>query len=212
MCSANFCPIEYHHYKNEMPELSARVDPKIVNQIVDGRRYINIAYYRWLVSLKLEYKILLESLKKLDEKRFSELKIITQGYDYPVPNFKEKIGKSMFTRNGKWIKEPLMMSGITDDETQRNIIMAMIFDFNEMVIELGKEFDNVYHMDIRGFTDYMEKYDAKKKGAYWYDEIHPKSTIYEKISLSYNALIFDKFKHPHKVVSVEQHHKLGNNY
>ncbi len=212
MCSADFCPAEYHDYMHLMPELAQNVDVKTLDQIVNGRRYINIAYYRWLVSLKLEYKIFIESLKKLDEERFKNLKIVTQGYDYPIPSFREKIGKSMFTQNGKWIKEPLMMVGITDPQTQQDIIMAMIFDFNEMIIELGKEFDNIYHIDVRGFTKYNEIIDHKKPGQYWYDEIHPKSRIYKKISESYEALIFDRFKHPHKVVNVTEHHKQGDNY
>lgn len=212
MCSANFCPAVYHDYKHVIPELAQNTDAKTVDQIVNGRRYINIAYYRWLVSLKLEYKIFIESLKKLDEDRFWNLMIITQGYDYPIPSFKEKFGKSMFTKNGEWIKEPLMMIGITDSQTQEDIIKAMIFDFNEMIIELGKEFANVIHMDIRGFTQYYENVYHKKQGKFWYDEIHPKSKIYHKISESYEALIFNRFKHPHKVVNAIEHHEQGEDY
>jgi len=212
MCNATFCPTEYHDYKNIMPELNKNVDGKAVNQIVNGRRYLNKGYYRWLVSLKLEYKILFESLKKLDEERFKSLMIITQGYDYSIPSFKEKFGKSMFSKNGQWLKEPLMMKGITDPKIQQDIVMTLIFDFNEMIIELGKEFDNIYHIDIRGFTNFLENKDGKKHGKYWFDEIHPKSNVYKKISDSYQALIFDQFKEHHKVVNVIDHHKLGANY
>jgi len=212
MCNATYCPAEYHNYKDIMKELDGNVDSSMVKQIVNGRRYLNKGYYRWLVSLKLEYKILFESIKKLDEDRFNSLMIITQGYDYSIPSFKEKFGKSMFTKNGKWMKEPLMMKGITDQQTQQDIVMTMIFDFNEMMIELGKEFDNTYHIDIRGFTQYLEKKDHKKKGKYWYDEIHPKSNVYKEISNTYEALIFNQFKNPHKVVSVIKHHKLGKYY
>lgn len=212
MCNATFCPVEYEHYKNMMPSLNGRVDNHTVDQIVNGRRYLNKGYYRWLVSLKLEYKLLFESLKKLDEERFKSLMIITQGYDYSIPSFKEKFGKSMFSKNGKWLKEPLMLKGITDADIQQDIIMAIIFDFNEMVIELGKEFDNIYHIDIRGFTNFLETHDGKKHGKYWFDEIHPKSNVYKEISETYQALIFGEFKVPHKVVNVIEHHKLGENY
>ena len=81
-----------------------------------------------------------------------------------------------------------------------------------MIIELGKEFDNIYHIDIRGFTNFLENKDSKKHGKYWFDEIHPKSDVYKKISDSYQALIFDQFKEHHKVVNVIDHHKLGANY
>ncbi len=212
MCNASYCPAEYHTYKDNMTELNNNVDSLMVKQIVNGRRYINKSYYRWLVSLKLEYKVLFESIKKLDEERFNSLMIITQGYDYSIPSFKEKFGKSMFTKNGEWMKEPLMLKGIINQQTQEDIVMTIIFDFNEMMIELGKEFDNIYHMDIRGFTQYLEKRDNKKKGKYWHDEIHPKSKVYKKISNSYEALIFNKFKNPHKVVNVIEYHKLGDNY
>ncbi len=212
MCSATFCPKEYHDYLDILPELKGKVDSLTLKQIVNGRRYINKGYYRWLVSLKLEYKILIESLRKLDEEHFKELIIITQGYDYSIPSFKEKFGKSMFTKNGKWIKEPLMMKGILDQQTQQDIIMALIFDFNEMIIELGKEFDNIYHIDSRGFTNYLERKDHKKKGRYWYDEIHPKSKVYKEISDAYIALIFNEFKNHHKVVNVIEYYELRENY
>lgn len=212
MCNASFCPTEYQDYKNIMSELNKNVDHQTVERIVNGRRYLNKGYYRWLVSLKLEYKILFESLKKLDEEKFASLMIITQGYDYAIPNFKEKIGKSMFSKNGLWLKEPLMMKGITDPEIQQDIVMTLIFDFNEMIIELGKEFDNIYHIDIRGFTSYLENKDGKKHGKYWFDEIHPKSNVFKKISYSYKSLIFNDFKEHHKVVNVIDHHRLGKNY
>ncbi len=212
MCNATYCPIEYHDYEDVMPELNSRMDSLTLEQIVNGRRYLNKAFYRWLVSLKLEYKMLIESLKKIDEERFNSLMIITQGYDYAIPSFKERFGKSMFVKNGKWIKEPLMMKGITDEQTQQDIIMAMIFDFNEMIIELGKEFDNIYHIDARGFTHYLEMKDHKKKGEYWFDELHPKSKVFQEISNAYEALIFDEFKTHHKVVNVIEYDKLEGKY
>ena len=70
--------------------------------------------------------------------------------------------------------------------------MAMMFDFNEMLIELGKEYPNIYHVDVRGFVHNMENRNDKKKGKYWFDEIHPKNYIFEKISEVYSAIIEDK--------------------
>jgi hypothetical protein len=212
MCNASYCPLEYHDYEDIMPELYDRMDSLTLEQIVNGRRYLNKSYYRWLVTLKLEYKMLLESIKKIDEEKFKSLMIITQGYDYAIPSFKERFGKSMFVKNGKWIKEPLMMKGIIDEQTQKDITMTMIFDFNEMIIELGKEFDNIYHIDSRGFTDYLETKDHKKKGSYWYDELHPKSKVFKEISNAYEALILNKFKTHHKVVNVIEYSKLGTAY
>jgi len=102
MCNGSFCPAEYHQYKTEMPKLMNQVDSLMVEQIVNGRRYINKRFYRWLVSLKLEYKILIESLRKIDIDHFDSLKIITQGYDYSIPSFSKKFGVRMFLSNGEW--------------------------------------------------------------------------------------------------------------
>jgi len=212
MCNGSYCPAEYHEYKDEMPELENQVDSLTVEQIVNGRRYINKRFYRWLVSLKLEYKILIESLRKIDVEHFDSLKIITQGYDYSIPSFDRKFGIRMFLSNGDWLKEPLMLKGIMDQQTQEDVVKAMMFDFNEMMIELGKEYQNIYHVDVRGFTHYLEQHDHKKKGQYWFDELHPKSKVFKQISDSYTTLIMDNFKEYHKVVNVIEHHRLGENY
>ncbi len=212
MCTSDFCPIEYYSYENKMEELSNQINQETVDHIVNGRRYLNKNFYRWLVSLKLEYKLFLTSLKKLDKEHFKSLKIITQGYDYSIPNSKKHFGVSMLLENGKWIKKPLDNMGITDPQTQQDIIMAMIFDFNEMLIEFGKESSNIYHVDSRGFTNYLENVNHQKHGSYWFDELHPKSIVFNKIAESYEAIIFNELKHKHKVVSVIKHHQLQKGY
>lgn len=63
-----------------------------------------------------------------------------------------------------------------------------------------------------GFTSFLETKDGKKHGKYWFDEIHPKSNVYKKISDFYQALIFDQFHKQHKVVNVIGRHKLGASY
>ncbi len=114
LCNANFCPIEYHLFIDSMPRFLSNTDMREVDKIVNGRRYLNKNYYRLLVMFKLEYKILFESLRKLDSIHFDSLKIITQGYDYAVPNSGKKLGVRLFLENGKWLKHPLENLGITD--------------------------------------------------------------------------------------------------
>ena len=82
LCNANFCPIEYHLFADSLQRFTANTNDASVEKIVNGRRYLNKNYYRLLVMFKLEYKILFESLRKLDSVNFDSLKIITQGYDY----------------------------------------------------------------------------------------------------------------------------------
>jgi lysophospholipase L1-like esterase len=173
LCNASYCPIEYHLYNDSLPRYAANLDAAAIEKIVNGRRYISKDFYRWLVAFKLEYKMMFESLRKIDAAHFDSLKIITQGYDYAIPSSRKKFGIRLFLDNGKWLKKPLNSLGITDQYTQESIIMAMMFDFNEMLIELGKEFPNIYHVDVRGFTRFLEKHDNKKAGKYWFDELHP---------------------------------------
>lgn len=205
MCNANFCPIEYHLFKDSIAHYTSSIDTETLEKIVNGRRYLNKNFYRWLVTFKLEYKILFESLRKLDSDHFDSLKIITQGYDYAIPNSNKKIGIRLFMQNGKWLKKPLELRGITDQYTQESIVMALMFDFNEMLIELGKEYKNIYHVDVRGFTRFLEIHDNKKPGAYWYDELHPTNLIFTEISKTYIAIINNDIPKNKRVFSVIQY-------
>lgn len=202
MCNASFCPIEYHSYADSMAVYTSNIDSTNLAKIVNGRRYIHKNFYRWLVTFKLEYKILFESLRKIDPTHFDSLKIITQGYDYAIPNSRKKFGIRLFMENGKWLKKPFENKGIIDQYTQESIIMAMMFDFNEMLIELGKEYPNIYHVDVRGFTQFLERHNHKKSGAYWYDELHPKNIIFIEIAKTFTAIINNKIPKNKRVFSV----------
>jgi hypothetical protein len=207
LCNGNFCPIEYSLYQDSMLVFLAHVDTAMLNKIVNGRRYLNKNFYRWLVTFKLEYKILLASLHKLDSIHFDFMKIITQGYDYVLPSSQRDFGMRLITKNGHWLQKPFIKSGITDPATQESVIMAMIFDFNEMLIEIGKEYNNIYHVDVRGFTHFMEERDCKEKGDYWFDEMHPTSYIFAKIAAVYTAIINNEMPKYQHIVNIKQFYK-----
>ncbi len=88
--------------------------------------------------------------------------------------------------------------------------MALIFDFNEMLIELGKEYPNIYHVDVRGFTHFLETHNHKHPEAYWYDELHPKDAVFTEISKVYIAIINNKTEKNRRVFSVIQYYKNHN--
>ena len=207
MCNAGFCPIEYHLFTDSMKRYTSNIDTATVNKIVNGRRYITKNFFRWLVTFKLEYKLLFESIHKLNPVHFKSLKIITQGYDYAIPNDRKKFGIRLFTGNGQWLKKPLEKAGITDSFTQQSIVMALMFDFNEMLIELGKEYDNIYHVDVRGFTHYLELHDRKAAGEYWFDELHPVNKVFKEIGKTYLEIINSKSETSARVISVEHYYK-----
>lgn len=202
ICSSGYCDLDDSLFNDSLSSYNQQVDTALLNQIVTGRRFLNKNFYRFLVTLKLEYKMVFESLRKVDPVQFNSLKIITQGYDYAIPSFKKRFGIRMFMDNGEWLKEPLMMNGINNPYTEQCVIKTIIFSVNEMLIELGKEYRNVYHVDARGITAYYEKVNGKKPGSCWYDELHPKSEIFKVISDVYTSIIDNKTPSDQRVISV----------
>jgi hypothetical protein len=77
---------------------------------------------------------------------------------------------------------PLDLSGISDETEQRDVVYAMIYLFNEMMIETGELFRDivgyncVFHIDSRGSVG--------DKG--WTNELHP---LPEKFRNTSNAFI-----------------------
>ncbi len=142
----------------------------------------NKEFFGLIKLFKLQYILLFESIKAGKEK-FKNLRIITQGYDFAIPN--SKIGPGLkrslinkFTHNGIWLETPLLLRGYTNIKERKAVVYGMIHFFNKMLIEVGSKYKNVYHIDSRGAVD-------PKKG--WFDELHPKSKEFGKI-----AHVFEK--------------------
>jgi len=144
----------------------------------------NKEFFGLIKLFKLQYMLLFESLKAGKEK-FKNLKIITQGYDYAIPS--SKIGPGLkkslinkFTHNGIWLETPLLLRGYTNNKERNAVVYGMIHFFNEMLIEVGSRYENVYHIDSRGAVN-------PKKG--WFDELHPKSKEFGKITRVFEKCI-----------------------
>ena len=208
LCNYQTCKLDDIKYL----EHRGKIDTSIVNKIVTGKRFLNRNYYRMLIVVKLEYKLLFESLRKINPERFQSLKIITQGYDYAIPSYKRKFGIQLLMNNGEYLKEPLMLNGINDPYLQQCIVSTIIFEMNEMLIELGKEYNNVYHIDARGFTAYLEKSKGRKAGSFWYDELHPKSKVFGVIAQVYSELINNKTPSDKHVIRVIDLFSKGNKH
>lgn len=165
----NIIATKYPHYSDKM-----------CDRIVEGRKYLSKDFYDLLSIFYLQYCLLFNNLKK--SKKFDSMKIITQGYDFAIPSRNKNIFKNplrLVFGNGKWLSEPLNMRGIYDDEEQRSVVAAMIFEFNEMLIYLGAKFDNIYHIDCRGLAKDNE----------WKDELHLSGKLYKKIAMTYKKCI-----------------------
>ncbi|HEY9005443.1 MAG TPA: hypothetical protein VIM75_04870 [Ohtaekwangia sp.] len=155
----------------------------------NGCKYLSKDFFALLMFFHLQYYFLIDGIVGDDKKltKFPGIKIITQGYDYARPSYKKRFGLNpflwyipfirTFLGHGGWLKTPLLMRGITDDDAQKDILYAMIYMFNEMMIDIGDFFkrrgqDQVFHIDSRGTLG--------EDG--WTDELHAKPGHQMKIA------------------------------
>ncbi len=157
---------------------------------------LNKEFFGLMKLFKLQYKLLFKSIEE-ETKKFKNLKVITQGYDYAIPGSKIGFGfirpiVNKLTNNGIWLETPLLLRGYRNEKEQKAVVFGMIYHFNEMLIDVGREYENVYHIDSRGAVD-------EKKG--WYDELHPKSKQFKRIASVFEECIesTDKNKKIYKV-------------
>jgi hypothetical protein len=183
----------------------------------DGLKYLSKDFYALLMFFHLQYYFLINGVLNGGGKhhpKFDGIRIITQGYDYPRPSFKKKLGINpfrwyipfirIFLGHGTWLKQPLQIRGINDSENQQRVMYAMIYLFNEMMIEMGGVFNKhqpapkVFHIDSR---------DSVGKNG-WTDELHPKPShfiktgetfincIKQKMTPAYGSVYVVKKCHP----------------
>ena len=149
-------------------------------QFTQGLEYLSKDFFALLMFFHLQFYFIFNGVicGASKKSKFPGMKIITQGYDYPIPSFKKGFGFlpgrwyipfiRTFLGHGIWLKEPMQVRGITKDQVQQNILYAMIYLFNEMMIEMGTLFNTdgearVFHIDSRGSVG--------RTG--WADELHP---------------------------------------
>ena len=134
------------------------------------------------------------------------MQVITQGYDNVIPSYK-KYRTNIFQAvinaingSGKWLKQPMMIKGITDETLERNIMKFLIFEFNQMFIELANHFENVYHIDCRGTATCFED---------WFDELHLHSKSFKDIANAYEICI-NNYPNSDKVIKVTDVRNVRN--
>ncbi|MBV6652264.1 MAG: hypothetical protein KI786_00820, partial [Mameliella sp.] len=101
-----------------------------------------------------------------------EVKIITHGYDYVIPKPVDAEGMS-------WLGKPMTALDILEPEDRQAIVNHLIDTFNEQLAAVGREFEQVAHVDLRGTV----------KPYQWADEIHPNDEGYQNIALRFSAVI-----------------------
>lgn len=153
------------------------------NDFNEGVQYLSKDFFALLMFFHLQYYFLIKGIAKGGNgkpPKFIGMRIITQGYDYAIPSYAKGVGLNplnwyipvirQFLGHGSWLKTPLQMRGIRDVAIQKKIIYAMIYLFNEMMIEIGIIFKDaegrspVFHIDSRESVG--------DNG--WVDELHAK--------------------------------------
>jgi hypothetical protein len=160
----------------------------------EGLPFVSRDFYALLMFFHLQYYFLFKGLLKTEENcvsKFEGLKIITQGYDYPIPSSGRKFGINpvrwyipfarTFLGHGGWLKTPLQIRGINAEESQQKVLYSMIYLFNEMMIELGDIF-NKRHQEQRIF--HIDSRDSVGKNG-WTDELHPTPVHFIKIGQTF---------------------------
>lgn len=177
--------------KNRNPEF-----PFDETRFKSGLPFLSKDFYALLMFFHLQYSYLIRGILHGSGKapgKFGNIRIITQGYDYPIPSFHVKWGLNpfrwyipfirRFLGHGSWLKQPLQIRGINDPAVQRNMLYAMIFLFNEMMIYTGRLFNQsgirVFHIDSRGAVG--------DEG--WADELHPLPGKFLKIGSAFVSCI-----------------------
>lgn len=153
----------------------------------NGLKYINEDFFLFMDLCFIQYFLLFKNLTL--SKKYNNVLFITQGYDYPFPSDENRgcvislqriLNKVIDT--GIWLYQPLCMKGIPIGQDQKDIVYSMIYEFNEMLIQLAsyQGFSNLFHVDCRGVAP---KFDD------WFDELHLISTVYKKIAKTYKLCI-----------------------
>ena len=161
--------------------------PKQKESIIHAQDFLTKEFYAMLLVFKIQYSKMFSRLYCGKDSTKKDIISITQGYDYAIPDF----GNSPFNHpcHGQWIYNifhrewlftPLMMKGITNKDDQKSIILAMIYEFNEIMGSFALSYKNVFHVDNRGLT-------GSRKD--WHNEIHLTGDNYKKVANTYEHII-----------------------
>ncbi len=210
---------EKSHFAQMLMEVIVRErKPPIVpiewDRFYDGVKYLSKDFFALLLFFHMKYSFLIDGIlcggtNDPSKGKFPGIQIITQGYDYVLPDnslgpfpsllhwFRPIVRK--FLGHGTWLKTPLQMRGINHRCTQKNIVYAMIYLFNEMMIFTGNKFceikgleHSVFHIDSRGSVG--------ENG--WTDELHPLPKHFKDIGETFVRCINQKDSSPHGQVFV----------
>lgn len=134
----------------------------------DCRRFLNQKFFEEMDSVMGLYEMVFGRVAN----EFPQVKIITHGYDYPIPKGPEEKGMA-------WLGKSMTEQGILRPNDRQGIINYLIDYFNERLMALVQKHPNVHHLDLRNTVHPYQ----------WNDEIHPNGEGYQNIAMKYVKLI-----------------------
>ena len=187
--------------RNDIGELlkTGGCTPQQAQQILAVQPHILPEFYSFLLILKCQYYLLFKSLSKSED--LKTMAIITQGYDYVIPQRGTRFDGDVWYQpfinkligSGRWLSQPLMIRGIPHQhehlkDMQRSIMVAMVFELNEMFIDLAKrqEFKFLYHIDCRNNANGLKD---------WFDELHLKPLAFKRVADAYEECLKNHFRY-----------------
>ena len=196
--------VEYqkNEWAQSLIDNAEKTQVPLQDDFFEGLEYLSKDFYALLMFFHLQYYFLLKGILKGggdSAPKFDGIRIITQGYDYPLPSFNYRFGLNpvtwyipfirIFLGHGSWLKQPLQIRGINDGEHQRKVMYAMIYLFNEMMIEMGSLFNA---LQIRPRVFHIDSRDSVGKHG-WADELHPRPVHFIKTGETFiNCIKQDK--------------------
>ncbi|MCG8329155.1 MAG: hypothetical protein MI974_15780 [Chitinophagales bacterium] len=151
---------------------------KVAKRVIVGRKFLNNDFWALINVFRFQYYLIFLSIRTFASDKFKGMKIITQGYDYPIPSSSKNVFASplrLIMNNGKWLNVPLGIRRVNNQEEKNCIMTAMIHEYNNMMIDVGSKFEDIYHIDCRELADRKS----------WIDELHLRSRYYKKIADKY---------------------------
>ena len=152
-----------------------------------AQEFIGKEFYALIKTFELQYKLFFTQLLR-NESKMKHLLCVTQGYDFPIPRSKRGFGLrtpfqpmvNWLLDSGRWLHQPLMISGVSDAQDQANIMRLMLFEFNEMLVQFSQKHAGVFHIDSRGLTSRTRD---------WYDELHLKGRGFKQVARAFEYVI-----------------------
>lgn len=160
---------------SDRPPTALDFDPETYSA---GLRLLDKEFFTFMNLISVQYFLFFLGLTRTH--KLSQMKIITQGYDYAIPRksrgrwWELRYWINHVVGSGKWLWEPMEAKAL-NNEQKRQAVYAMITELNELLVGFAASgiFKNLYHVDNRGTARSVDD---------WFDEIHLTSRAFSRVA------------------------------